>query len=162
MAKKKRNFCTECREKTEYYLTKKNIVKNIKGKDYTFTITVAICTKCGKEMSIPGLIDKNVKEIDEQYRAAEGLVSINDIKKLMETYHLKNHIGALCLSLELGFEDETISKYLKGQVPSKENSDIIKTALKSPEYMEQKYIENFDKLVHEACVYCTKYYIGAI
>ena len=67
-----KDFCTECRGKTEYYLTKKNIVKNIKGKDYTFTITVAICTKCGAKMSPPGLIDKNIKEVDEQYKTAEG------------------------------------------------------------------------------------------
>ncbi|MBO5985408.1 MAG: hypothetical protein J6Q02_01260 [Lachnospiraceae bacterium] len=29
-----------------------------------------MCTECGEEMSIPGLMDKNVQEIDEQYRAA--------------------------------------------------------------------------------------------
>ena len=143
MKVKGKDFCTKCRKKTEYYLTKRNIVKNIKGKDYTFTITVAICTKCGSEMNIPRLIGKNVKEIDEQYRAAEGLVSINDIKKLMETYHLR----PLYLSLILGFEEETISNYLKGQMPSKEDSDIIKTALSSIEYMKRKRIENFKKLV---------------
>ena len=36
--------------------------------------SVAVCADCGEEMSIPGLIDKNVQEIDEQYRVAEGLI----------------------------------------------------------------------------------------
>ena len=40
--------------------------------------------ECGEEMGIPGLIDKNVQEIDEQYRAAEGLVLIDDIVRLMK------------------------------------------------------------------------------
>lgn len=67
MAEKGRDFCIECRKITEYLWQKKNITKNIKNKDYTFEITTAVCTECGEEMSIPGLIDKNVQEIQEQY-----------------------------------------------------------------------------------------------
>ena len=66
--KGKRDFCIECRKETEYFLQKKDIVRNIKDKEYTFSITVAVCAECGEEMSIPGLIDKNIQEIDEQYR----------------------------------------------------------------------------------------------
>lgn len=40
------------------------------GKEYTFEITAAFCNKCGGEMGIPGLMDYNMKEIDEQYRKA--------------------------------------------------------------------------------------------
>ena len=85
MAEKgRRDFCIECRKVTEYILQKKNIVKEIRDKEYIFCITVAICSECGEEMSIPGLLDRNIHEIDEQYRAAEGLVSIDDIEKLMK------------------------------------------------------------------------------
>ena len=97
--KGRRDFCMECRKETEYLLKKKDIVKTIRDKDYTFEITVAVCAECGAEMSIPGLIDKNVQEIDSQYRAAEGLVSIDDIEKLMKIYK----IGKAPLSLALGF-----------------------------------------------------------
>ena len=86
--KGRRDFCIECRKETEYFWRKKEIVKTIRDKDYTFGITVAICAECGEEMSIPGLIDKNVQEMDEQYRAAEGLVSIEDIEKLMKIYKI--------------------------------------------------------------------------
>ena len=127
-------------------MQKKNIVKNIRGKEYTFTITTAVCTECGEEMSIPGLIDKNVQEIDEQYRAAEGIVSTDDIEKLMRIYK----VGKVPLSLALGFEEVTISRYLEGQVPSKEHSDIMKTALSSPAYMQQKLEENREKLTDAA------------
>ena len=142
----RKNYCIECRKETEYLLQKKNIVKNIRGKEYTFTITTAVCTECGEEMSIPGLIDKNVQEIDEQYRAAEGIVSTDDIEKLMRIYK----VGKVPLSLALGFEEVTISRYLEGQVPSKEHSDIMKTALSSPAYMQQKLEENREKLTDAA------------
>ena len=32
------------------------------------------CAECGEEMSIPGLIDKNVQEVEEQYKAAEKIL----------------------------------------------------------------------------------------
>lgn len=144
--KGRRDFCIECRKETEYLLQRKDIVKNIKDKDYTFGITAAVCSECGEEMSIPGLIDKNVKEIDEQYRAAEGLVSIDDIEKLMKIYK----IGKAPLSFALGFGEVTIPRYLEGQVPSKEYSDMVRAALASPAYMKQKLVENREKLTDAA------------
>lgn len=144
--KGRRDFCIECRKETEYLLQKKDIVKNIRDKEYTFAITVAVCAECGEKMSIPGLMDKNVQEIDEQYRSAEGLVSIDDIERLMKIYK----IGKAPLSLALGFGEVTIPRYLEGQVPSKEYSNIMKTALSSPTYMKQKLMENREKLTDAA------------
>ena len=142
----RRDFCIECRKETEYLLRKKDIVKNIRDKEYTFSITVAVCAECGEEMSIPGLIDKNVQEIDGQYRAEEGLVLIDDIEKLMKIYKL----GKAPLSLALGFGEVTIPRYLEGQMPSKEYSDVVKAALTSPAYMERKLMENREKLTDTA------------
>ncbi len=71
--KKRKDFCTECRKETEYFLTKKGIVKHINGNAYPFFITVAICSECGKEMSIPGLIDQNIQEVEEQYKKQRSL-----------------------------------------------------------------------------------------
>ena len=144
--KSRRDFCIECRKETEYCLQKKNIIKKIRDKEYTFGITVAVCSECGEEMSIPGLMDKNVQEIDEQYRDAEGLVSKDDIERLMKIYV----IGKGPLSLALGFGEVTISRYLEGQVPSKEYSDIMKAALSSPVYMKQRLLENRGKLTDSA------------
>ena len=104
----RRDFCTTCRKETKYLLQKKNIVKTIRDKEYTFGITIAVCAECGDEMSVPGLIDKNVREVDEQYRFVEGLVKVEDIEKLMKIYK----IGKAPLSLALGFGEVTIPRYL--------------------------------------------------
>lgn len=136
----------ECRKETEYILQKKDFIKTIRDKEYTFGITAAICAECGAEMSIPGLLDKNVQEIDEQYRTAEGLVSIEDIEKLMKIYK----IGKAPLSIALGFGEVTISRYLEGQIPSKAYSDIVKTALASPAYMKERLEENRERLTDAA------------
>ena len=107
---------------------------------------MAICSQCGEEMSIPGLIDRNVQEIDEQYRETEGIVTVKDIERLMKLYK----IGKGPLSLALGFGEVTIPRYLEGQIPSKEYSDIIKSALSSPAFMREKLAGNREKLTDAA------------
>ena len=147
MAERKRmDFCIECRKETEYMLQKRRIVKTIRDREYTFEITAAICGECGEEMSIPGLIDRNVQEIDEQYRETEGIVTVKDIERLMKLYK----IGKGPLSLALGFGEVTIPRYLEGQIPSKEYSDIIKSALSSPAFMREKLAGNREKLTDAA------------
>ena len=143
MVREKRvDFCTNCRRETSYTLQKKTIQKTIKDKDYNFEITVALCDECGEEMDIPGLLDENIKSIDEQYRRAERLVSIEDITDLMVIYN----IGKAPLSTALGFGEITITRYLAGQMPCKEYSDIILQAIKMPSYMINKLDENADKI----------------
>lgn len=141
-AEGRKEFCIECRRETEYTLKKKTLTKIIKGREYQFSITTAVCIVCGAEMSVPGLIDKNIKEIDEQYRMIEGIVSMEDIERLLKIYK----IGKAPASYALGFGEVTISRYLSGQIPSKEYSDIIKTALASPAYMKNLLTENREKV----------------
>lgn len=63
---RKTDFCYECRKETEYSFIKEEVKRTIKGKEYIFSITAAICSECGGYMSLPGLIDKNLNEIGEQ------------------------------------------------------------------------------------------------
>jgi len=139
---RKVDFCTQCRKETAYQFRNKIVQKVIKEKTYDFEIIIAECDECGEEMDIPGLIDINIKSIDEQYRKEEGLISVDDIQKIMDIYN----IGKAPLSLALGFGEITITRYLLGQMPSKEYSDIIKKALSSPNYMIKLLNENADKL----------------
>lgn len=142
MAKEGPQFCVECREETLYRIQRVPCIKSIKGKEYVFEISEAVCEKCGEPVSISGLMDSNAQEIDRQYRLQEGIVSIEDIQNLMEVYR----IGKAPLSQALGFGEITITRYLAGQVPSKEYSDIIRRALESPKFMADKLNENLDKI----------------
>ena len=87
------DFCTSCRRETSYKMRKKIVPKVIKDKTYEFEIAVAVCEECGKEMDIPGLLDTNIKSIDEQYRQAEGVINVGDIYNIRKAH----------LSIVLGF-----------------------------------------------------------
>lgn len=129
------DFCTSCRKETSYKICKKTVQKVIKGKSYEFEIAVAFCNECGKEMDIPSLLDSNVKSIDEQYRQIEGLISVDDIQKIMDIYN----IGKEPLSIALGVGETTITRYLSGQMPSKEHSNILLRILSDKEIWLDKY-----------------------
>lgn len=62
------DFCINCRKETGYELQQMPIRHHIRDKECEFVITAAICTECGEEMSLPGLMDQNIREIDAQYR----------------------------------------------------------------------------------------------
>lgn len=142
MNEERLQFCTECREETTYEIRFVPYKKNIRNKEYEFIISEAVCKKCGASVYIPGLMDKNAKEIEEQYRVQENIVSVAEIRNLMQLYK----IGKKPLSLALGFGEITISRYLSGQVPSKTYSDVIKNALESPGFMKKKLNENAEKI----------------
>ena len=143
---KKEDFCVYCREVKPYSVVKKTINKRIRDKDYSFVITTYVCDCCGHEMGVPGVFDLNSREIDEQYRKAESIVSIEDIKDLMKIYN----IGKTPLSLALGFGEITITRYIEGQVPSKEYSDVIRRALFKPEFMKEMLNKNRVKIAESA------------
>ncbi len=140
------DFCTNCRNEREYKVLKEKEERVIKDKKYVFLITKVKCKFCGADMSIPGLIDLNIQEIDEQYRMIEGLAKKTDIEKLMDIYN----IGKAPLSLGLGFGEVTIPRYLEGQIPSREYSHIIKYALVSPSFFKDKLEENKNKISNVA------------
>ena len=125
MKEKGMGFCNECRKETEYILCKRNIEKRVRGKEYTFSLTTAICTECGAEIGIPELIDLNINEFDEQYREAESIVSMEGIDKMMSLYETRKVV------IPAGLDLKTLSRYQEGQIPSKEDSDAIKAVLKS-------------------------------
>lgn len=138
----RKDFCIHCRKETKYIL--KDIVRKrvVKGKEYEYRTITAQCEECGEEMAIPGLIDCDNAKFDEAYRKKEGLVSVKNIEDLMKLYNL----GKAPISIALGFGEITITRYLAGQMPSKEYSDIIRKALNDPYFMLSKIEENAEKL----------------
>lgn len=146
MKREKCSYCINCRKNTEYTLRKVSKKYTIRDTEYEFDITEAVCKECGESMSIPGIIDYNIEEVDRQYRDTEHIVSIDKIKKLLNIYNM----GKAPMSFALGFGEITITRYLDGQVPSKEYSDIMDNALKSHEYMEVLLEKNRVKVGEKA------------
>lgn len=142
MRKEMYAFCPECRTECSYELRKVRKKKFIKEKEYEMEFSAAFCRNCGEEINVPGIMDQRAKELDIQFREMEELVSVSDIEKMMDIYN----IGKAPLSLALGFGKITVTRYLQGQIPSKEYSDVIRKALESPAFLIEKLKESREKI----------------
>ncbi|MFG6330934.1 MAG: hypothetical protein K1W28_03740 [Lachnospiraceae bacterium] len=124
MAKERRqDYCTKCRKITGFQFTKTVVREQIRGKAYTFVLTAALCEECREAMNVPGLIDLNIRERDEQFRQAENLISLDDIRRLSDL--LRAQDGSLSPELD----PESLSAYVSGQMPSRQESDLMKESL---------------------------------
>ena len=114
MAGRRRTFCMECRKETAYALHKTLITKTIREKEYQFLITTAYCKECGCEVGVKGILDYNAKEIDEQFRKAEGIISTDEIEKLGKLRCLW-HWGLAKLQLLVILQDRFLQKNIRIQ-----------------------------------------------
>jgi len=128
-------FCENCGEKTEYIVSSRQSSKTVRGINFSYSEEHADCSICGDPVYVPEIHDANIDRIEDAYRKAVGLISVEEVRNIMEKYD----IGANPLSKVLGFGEVTIARYLAGQTPSKTNSDkllqISASAAKMEEYL---------------------------
>ena len=73
-------LCQGIREYVCDLLEGGNVAFQEREKEYQFLITTAHCKECGCEIGIKGILDYNAKEIDEQFRKAEGIISLEEVE----------------------------------------------------------------------------------
>jgi uncharacterized phage-associated protein len=126
-------FCEECRDFVEYEIRNEIMIKSIKGKDYKYSGKVAYCEECKNEIHVAELRDYNLNELNEVYRTTEDLVKIDEIIRLTEIYD----IAKRPLSVLLGWGELTVSRYINGDIPSKQYSVELKRLLNDKEFYSQ-------------------------
>ena len=118
-------LCWKCRKAVPYSVVHRRKVRTIGGKDYEYQEKYGVCDICGEEIAVPGLIDENEKLLDSIYRADNDLITIDEIKKILEKYDIDKRP----LSHVLGMGEHTISRYVDGAMPSKRYSDFLRRML---------------------------------
>ncbi len=135
-AGKKELLCSKCRKRVSYYISKRPAKTIIKDIEIKYEEYYGICDECKTEIFIPGLDDRNEEVIEDEFRKKKELISISDIKKILEKYNVEKRP----LSKLLGFGELTITRYIDGQLPSAKYSDILFEVLRDEQKMKE-YIE---------------------
>jgi len=138
----KKVFCVECRDDVSYNTSIVQMTGKIKGEEYTYEGKAAHCDNCGSEIYVDEVNDFNLKMLYDEYRSANGIVSLDTVLKIPEKYA----IGKRPLSLLLGWGELTFSRYCDGDVPTKQYSDIIQKIYNEPEYYSELLESNKDRL----------------
>ena len=140
--KDNKTFCEECRNDVEYSTKSVPMTASIKGKQYSYTGTEALCKECGSAVYVPEIIDANLRALYDEYRKENNIIPLDEIKRIPAKYS----IGKRPLSLLLGWGEQTFSRFADGDIPSKQYSDILLRIYNDPEYYLQLLISNKDNL----------------
>lgn len=135
-------LCAECRSLQPYDIRTEQTVRSWNGADYAFNKRIAICKKCGNQVTVPGLSDLNENDFESKCRIENDYILVDEIEAIIEKYDIEKRP----LSRVLGLGEHTIENYLKGQLPSKRYSDMLRRVLTSYLYMKEFYDSNKDSL----------------
>ena len=138
---KKKQFCSNCMEDRTCTYNEGIKKETINGKEIEYVEKYYICDKCCSKI-YGDFLDYNTKEANNKLRKKTGLITIGEIEELMSKYA----IGKKPLSLVLGLGEITITRYLDGQNPTKENSELLKSVLDNSLLYEMFLIANKDKI----------------
>lgn len=145
-------FCVECRDNVEYFIKEEIMTQNIKGTDYKYVGKIAFCSECENEMFVAEIRDYNLMKLDEAFRKEEDLITVPEMEYILEKYN----IGKRPLSLLLGWGELTLTRYLDGDIPTKQYSETLRKILSEPDYMKELLEKNKDALTDIAYKRCSE------
>jgi len=139
-------FCEKCHEMVEYSIIDVKKQKTIKGKDIEYMGEEALCNECGSEIFVSDIRDHNLAILDKAYREKMGLISVAEIEMILDKYD----VGKRPLSLLLGWGEVTLTRYLDGDIPTKQYSDMLKRILSDSNYMREILDQNKNSITDVA------------
>ncbi|MBE4941867.1 type II toxin-antitoxin system antitoxin SocA domain-containing protein [Bacillus thuringiensis] len=139
-------LCEFCRDMVKYSIKDVSKVTVIRGKQYHYVGKEANCEECKSEIFVPNIHDYNLEQLDHAYRQQEQLVTISEIREVLEKYK----IGKRPLSLLLGWGEVTLTRYVNGDIPTKQYSDILKRLGRDQSFMLDILERNKDLITQKA------------
>ena len=137
-----RIFCKHCRSFVKFHTEDREFEKIYQGRAYHFPAKVAICPKCGQTLSSKEIREYNDHSFYRKYRAMNGLVSFEKVRRMPSKYL----IGKKELSLLLGWDADLFSQYYDGTLPSKEDSELLETLYDDPKQFLSYLEEHKDRI----------------
>lgn len=137
----KKRFCDNCLKEVNGKYKEEMVTEIIDKQKITYLKKYYICDECNK-IFYDDLLDYNIKSANNELREITNLITIDEINEILEKYN----IGKKPASYVLGLGEVTLTRYLDGQNPSKENSDFLKEILNNPNLYELYLITNKDKI----------------
>ena len=135
-------FCADCNKPVRYFISFEKSSRIWNGLKCEYNKRVCRCAKCGNTVMVPGIADLNETEFDNKFREENDYILIDDIKGIITKYDVEKRP----LSLALGLGEHTIENYLKGQLPSRRYSDMLKRILAHYNAMRDMLEKNREKL----------------
>jgi hypothetical protein len=123
-----KKHCLKCEQKVEPVLETYNSQFEVKNKIYKYRAYRSYCPECNN------LIEKvpvqDIESRDKAFRKAEGLITTSQINDIFNKYEIEESQ----LSSMLGWDMSKLEKYIMGDIPTRNDSDILFKILEDEEY----------------------------
>lgn len=127
---KKLEYCEHCMSDKEYKLQRNQKTSVLDNKEISFEAKEAICEACGNEIFISDICDYNLNALYEKYKKRHNIISIMEIKNILIKYSISDKE----LSLLLGWKSDTLKRYLNGDMPLNDHSNVLEKIYESIDY----------------------------
>lgn len=144
------DFCEVCLDDKHYIVKEEEKIDYARGKEIKYIRKQAYCTECNSPMYIPQINDENLEALYSKIREVDDIISVDEIKEILVKYNIKKRP----LSLLLGWGEVTITRYLDGDLPTKNYSDKLKLVLNNVDEMSNLLESNKDKISEIAYKKC--------
>lgn len=139
---KQYTFCEYCMKEQHYIVReiKKTAILNKEkilydGKD-------SYCSVCRNEIFVNDVCRANLESLYTEYRRKHELIENDKIRLILHRYDIEEE----ALSLLLGFSKDAVSRYLKGDMISVHDSDMLKKIYDNIQYYSLMLATNKDKI----------------
>lgn len=126
----RQSFCEYCMKENEYKVHKVNKISILNNEEINYKAKEAICKKCGNEILVSDICDFNLEKLYEEYKKKHNIVSAKVIQRIINKYRINEY----SLSRLLGWNDETVSRYLDGDMIINSHSDMIEKIYENVSY----------------------------
>jgi hypothetical protein len=140
------SFCSQCNETVEVRIREVTKREKLRGRDIEYKGKEAVCIRCGELVAQPNLSEENELLAKEAFREKEKLILIKEIEEILDKYK----IGKRPLSLLLGWGEGTLTRYIAGDLPTRQYSATLKRILDDPAYYEEVLEENRKAITYQA------------
>lgn len=133
-----KHYCSNCNRQREYKI-KENFINIYKGTVLDVVENIPVCIHCGEEIFVKEIEENNLTRLYDAYRSKNNLITPDELKIFRDLYDISQRE----LTAILSFGKMTINRYEKGAIPSKSNSDYLKSLINSQELFKELVEEAF-------------------
>lgn len=119
-------YCEQCKEDVEYIVVNERMADRYGYIDIPFLGKEAKCLNCKTLIYVRKITEQNLEIANYKYREILNIITISEIKEFLTSKNITSEE----LSEKLEWNKFTINEYLKGILPSKEYSEILRAYIK--------------------------------
>ena len=135
-------FCEYCMKEQPYIVSEINKISSLNGEKISYEGAEACCSVCRHEIFVNDVCTRNLKGLYVEYKKKHNIINNDKIEMILKKYDISKD----ALSKILGFPEGTVSRYLKGDMISVHDSEILNKVYDSAQYYSIMLSTNKDKI----------------